>query len=82
MRLTGDDTQGSQHQLQIVEESISASVSILFLYTLSIFIADWTLVVAAIPFVFLLYRGVDRHLPVTEIMAWGYGRARLSRTLS
>jgi hypothetical protein len=82
MRLTGDDTQGSQHQLQIVEESISASVSILFLYTLSIFIADWTLVVAAIPFVFLLYRCVHRHLPVTEIMAWGYGRARLSRTLS
>ena len=66
------DVRGGQLQLHIVEESISATVSVLFLYSLYVLMADWALLLGAIPFAALLYRGVARQLPVTELIAWSY----------
>ena len=81
-RLVQKEIDGSEVQLNTLEDSLSIVASVLFLYTISIYNLDWMFVASVLPFLLLLYRGVGKGLTLTETMAWlhllvlGFGISR------
>jgi hypothetical protein len=65
-----EEGQQRRQHAYVLSETVSLLFSVFFLYTAAILLGAWVYVVAVMPLILLLYRGLDKKLPLTEKLSW------------